>query len=51
MKEAITTSALLRLPPEMSRKEKKQRVLDVLQQLVRPLLLSPCICLERLHHR
>lgn len=34
MKEAITTSALLRLPQQMSRKEKKQRVLDVIQQLV-----------------
>ena len=49
VKEAITTSALLRLPPEMSRKEKKQRVLDVLQQLVRCLLLFLCFCIEQRH--
>ena len=34
VEEAITTSALLRLPQRMSRREKKQRVQDVIKQLV-----------------
>lgn len=38
VKEAITTAALLRLPQSMSRQEKDERVLRVMQQLV---LFSP----------
>lgn len=34
VEEAVTTSALLRLPPQMPRAEKRQRVADVIQQLV-----------------
>lgn len=36
VKEAIVTSALLKLPQKMSRGEKMQRVEEILTELVRP---------------
>lgn len=43
VREAITTSALLKLPPSMSKQEKLQRVDNVLRELV----CVVCLCLLR----